>query len=218
MINNRVKDMSVEREIARFLDENLYSNKDLFTEFARTDGIDEQIKGSDLLLSTVDGKLNRSVVDEKVASRYANTNLGTFSLELSFIGKNGQKRCGWFIDNTKTTEYYLFGWLNKVDIPYIEEKHRFDTDSITHKNIRELEWALVSRSKILKFLEKRGWTLEKLARQDQKIRENGEIKTKEFIDDVSFRYSNTYIEEPINILLKKDSYIKISDLNGKIKV
>lgn len=217
MIDNRKKDSCVEREIAIFLDKNLYSNKELFKEFARTDGKEEQINGSDVVLSTSNGKLGRVVVDEKVASRYANTNLDTFSLELSFIGKNGKRRCGWFIDNTKTTEYYLLGWILKADIPYVEDKGRFDTDSITSENIRELQWALVARKDILKFLEKKGWTIERLAMQDDKIRQNGGVKTKEFIDDISFRYSDRYIEQPINILLKKETYLKISTLNGIIK-
>ena len=217
MINNRKNDMAVEREIALFLDENLYSNAELFTEFARTDTIDEQISGSDLLLSTKDGKLNRSVIDEKVASRFANRNLETFSLELSFIGKNGQKRCGWLLDETKKTEYYLLGWILDADIPYLEDKKRFDTNSIAKENIHKLEWALVKRSDIVKFLEKKGWTLEKLAKQDEKIREQGGVKTKDFIDDVSFRYSDAYIEKPINVLLKKETYIKLSKLNGIIE-
>jgi hypothetical protein len=217
MINNRKNDMLVEREIASFLDENLYSNAELFTEFARTDTLDEQISGSDLLLSTTNGKLKRSIVDEKVASRFANKNLETFSLELSFIGKNGKKRCGWLLDETKKTEYYLFGWILKADIPYIKEQKRFDTNKITKDNIKSLEWALVKRSDIVKFLEKQGWSLEKLSRQDEKIREQGEIKTKEFINEISFRYSDAYIEKPINVLLKKETYIKISTLHGLIE-
>ena len=217
MINNRKNDMLVEREIAAFLDENLYSNAELFTEFARTDTLDEQISGSDLLLSTTNGKLKRSIVDEKVASRFANKNLETFSLELSFIGKNGKKRCGWLLDETKKTEYYLFGWILKADIPYIKEQKRFDTNKISKDNIKSLEWALVKRSDIVKFLEKQGWSLEKLSRQDEKIREQGEIKTKEFINEISFRYSDAYIEKPINVLLKKETYINISTLHGLIE-
>jgi hypothetical protein len=217
MINNRKNDMLVEREIASFLDEYLYSNTELFTEFARTDTLDEQISGSDLLLSTTNGKLKRSIVDEKVASRFANKNLETFSLELSFIGKNGKKRCGWLLDETKKTEYYLFGWILKADIPYIKEQKRFDTNKITKDNIKSLEWALVKRSDIVKFLEKQGWSLEKLSRQDEKIREQGEIKTKEFINEISFRYSDAYIEKPINVLLKKETYINISTLHGLIE-
>lgn len=218
METNRINDMKVEREIAKFLDEYLYSNKSMFKEFARTDTTDEQINGSDLILSTSDGRLNRVVIDEKVAARYANTELDTFSLELSFINKNGNKMCGWFIDTSKKTEYYLFGWINKANIPFNEEHNRFDTDSIIKDNIKELEWVLVSRKKIMKFLEDKGWTIERLSKQDERIRENGKVKTKDFIDDVSFRYSDTYIEKPINILLKRNTYIKLSDYHGVINV
>ena len=218
MVNNRANDSNVEREIAKFLDTNLYSNKDLFKEFARTDDKDEQIKGSDLVLSTADGKLDRVVVDEKVAARFANTNLNSFALELSFIGRDGKRKCGWFTDNSKKTEYYLLGWIIKTDIGYNEENKRYNTDDITRTNIKELEWCLVSREKIMKFLEKKGWTLDRLALQDNKIRENGGVKTKEFINGISFRYSDSYIEKPINILLEKNSYVEISDYHGTIEV
>ena len=215
-ISNRKNDSIVEREIAKFLDEKLYSNKTLFKEFARTDDKEEQISGSDVVLSTSDGVLYRKVVDEKVAARYANMGLNTFSLELSFIGKNGNRRSGWFIDNTKKTEYYLLGWIVRADIPKAEGCDRYNTNAINKGNIKELDWALVSRQRIMDFLESKGWTLDKLALQDKKIRENGKVKTKEFIDDVSFRYSDAYVEKPINILLKKDTFMKLSHMHGTI--
>lgn len=215
-ISNRKNDSIVEREIAKFLDEKLYSNKTLFKEFARTDDKEEQISGSDVILSTSDGVLYRKVVDEKVAARYANKGLNTFSLELSFIGRNGNRRSGWFIDNTKKTEYYLFGWIVRADIPKDEGSDTYNTYAINQWNIKELDWALVSRQRIMDFLESKGWTLDKLALQDKKIRENGKVKTKEFIDDVSFRYSDAYVEKPINILLKKDTFMKLSHMHGTI--
>lgn len=215
-ISNRKNDSIVEREIAKFLDEKLYSNKTLFKEFVRTDDKEEQISGSDVVLSTSDGVLYRKVVDEKVAARYANLGLNTFSLELSFIDKNGNRRSGWFIDSTKKTEYYLLGWIVRADIPKDEGGDRYNTNAINQWNIKELDWALVSRQKIMDFLESKGWTLDKLALQDKKIRENGKVKTKEFIDDVSFRYSDAYVEKPINILLKKDTFMKLSHMHGTI--
>lgn len=215
-ISNRKNDSIVEREIAKFLDEKLYSNKTLFKEFARTDDKEEQISGSDVVLSTSDGVLYRKVVDEKVAARYANMGLNTFSLELSFIDKNGNRRSGWFIDNTKKTEYYLLGWIVRADIPKDEGSDAYNTNAINRWNIKELDWALVSRQRIMDFLESKGWTLDKLALQDKKIRENGKVKTKEFIDEVSFRYSDAYVEKPINILLKKDTFMKLSHMHGTI--
>lgn len=216
MIDNRKNDSLVEREVAAFLDEHLYKNTEIIKEFARTDGINEQVAGSDVILSTTDGKLTRVVVDEKVASTQANRNLGTFTLELSFINKAGNRMCGWFTDTSKITEYYLFGWINKADIPYDTETKRWNTDMIRKDNIHELEWALVSRKKILSFLEKKGWTFERLGRQDEKIRQNGCVTTKDFIDDVAFRYSEKYREKPVNLMLKKETYMKLSDYNGKI--
>ena len=216
MINNRRNDSIVEREIARFMDEKLYSNKSLFKEFRRTDDKAEQISGSDVVLSSCDGVLDNSVVDEKVAARYANTELNSFSLELSFIDRNGNRREGWFIDKDKTTEYYLLGWVVKADIPFNEEDNRYDTDKIAYNNIRQLDWALVSKKRIMEFLEEKGWTIERLMLQDKKIRENGFVKTKDYINGVSFRYSDTYIEKPINILLKKDTYMELAHMHGTI--
>ena len=216
MISNRKNDMAVEREIAKFLDEYLYSDKELFSEFVRTDGKEEQIKGSDVILSSSDGKLHRVVVDEKVAVTRANRKLDTFALELSFIRKDGKKECGWFIDSTKNTEYYLFGWINKADIPFNSDYNKYETNLITKNNIRELEWVLVSRNSIHKFLDKKGWTIDRLARQDAKIRENGKVATNKFINEVSFRYSDQYPEKSINILLNRETYIELSTMHGVI--
>ena len=217
MLNNRKNDSRVEREIAAFLDKNLYSSS-LFKDFKRTDTLEEQIHGSDVILSTSDGILEHKVIDEKVATRYANSGLETFSLELSFINKRGKKTVGWFLDCSKKTEYYLLGWILKADIPFNEKTKRWEVYSITKDNIVQLEWVLVSRQKIMKFLESKGWTLDKLTRQDEKIRQNGGVSTKEFIDEVSFRYSDAYIERPVNILLKKDTYKDIADYKGIISV
>ena len=215
--SNWDNDIVVEREIAAFLDENLYSDSNIFRHFIRTNGYYDQMDGSDVLLTTSDGKLRMVIVDEKVAATQANKDLKTFALELSFFNKGGNKVTGWFVDNSKKTEYYLFGWINKADIPYDAEKDRWDTNSIRRDNIKELEWALVSKKKLHKFLEKKGWTLEKLGRQDEKIRENGCVKTRDFIDGVTFRYSDKYAEKPVNILLERKTYIELSDYNGVIK-
>jgi ABC-type lipoprotein export system ATPase subunit len=58
--------------------------------------------------------------------------------------------------------------------------------------------------------------LERLSLQDEKIRRNGGVKTKEFINDISFRYSDAYIEKPINILLKKETYFDLASMGGTV--
>jgi hypothetical protein len=218
MESNIKKDMAVEREIAAFLDKNLYLSSGLFSEHVRTDDIDSQKKGSDIILSTCDGKLHSVVVDEKAAAKYANRRLNTFALELSYIGMYDKKKDGWFLDKSKVTQYYLLVWIVKADIRYDESTKEFDTDSITRDNIRELDWCLVSRDSIIKFLENKGWNLEELAKHNDMIREQGGVETKKFVNDVLFWYSDNYPEKPINILLKKQTYIGLSEYHGKIIV
>ena len=87
---------------------------------------------------------------------------------------------------------------------------------IREDNIKELEWALVSRKKIFDFLIERGWTLERIIKQEEKIRKNKSVKTKEFINDVSFRYSEEKKKKPINILLKRETYLNLADYKGII--
>jgi hypothetical protein len=116
------------------------------------------------------------------------------------------------------TQYYLLGWIVKADIRYDESTKEFDTDSITRDNIRELDWCLVSRDSIIKFLENKGWNLEELAKHNDMIREQGGVETKKFVNDVLFWYSDNYPEKPINILLKKQTYIGLSEYHGKIIV
>lgn len=218
MESTRKQDIIVEREVAKFLDENLYNDSDIFKEFLRTPNRDEQLLGYDVILSTRDGKLKWAVVDEKVAARYANTKLGTFALEISFLNKSGKEIVGWLIDEKKKTEYYLCGWITKSDIPYDEEKKRYLTEELTKDNIISMDWCLVSRDKILKHLESLGWTIDKIKRQSDKIRKNDGVSTNKFIDGVTFRYSNNLSEKPINLLMWKSTYFKISDYSGKITV
>jgi hypothetical protein len=216
--STRKQDIIVEREVAKFLDENLYNNSDIFKEFLRTPNREEQLLGYDVMLSTWDGRLKWAVVDEKVAARYANKKLGTFALEISFLNKSGKEIVGWLIDEKKKTEYYLCGWITKSDIPYDEEKKRYLTEELTKDNIISMDWCLVSRDKILKHLESLGWTIDKIKRQSDKIRKNDGVSTNKFIDGVTFRYSNNLAEKPINLLMWKSTYFKISDYSGKITV
>ena len=212
--STRKADTVVEREIAKFLDRHLYSS-DLFTKARRTDSLSEQIAGSDIVVSTRDGRLVDAVVDEKVAARYANRRLETFSLELSFLDKNGDWTEGWFLDEQKTTEYYLLGWILDVDIPKRADG-TFNTELITADNIRRLQWALVERDRIVRFLKEQSYPIDRLVRIDEAIRDRGYVKTNEFINGVSFRYSNQLQEEPINILLKKWKYLELADYSGVI--
>lgn len=217
METTRKQDMQTERQVAAFLDEHLYQDMSTFSSYHRTDTLEEQLSGSDIILSTQDKLLNDAIVDEKVAISRANTYLGTFSLELSFLNKKDKRMEGWLLDEGKATTHYLFGWITNADIPYLEEKKRYDHHQLTKDNIHRLQWAIVSRKSIMSFLEERGWTIEKLARQDNAIRKRGYLlRPHEFINDVSFAFSPQLQEQPINILLKKQTYFSLATHKGTI--
>ena len=216
MNSTRKIDTIVEREISEFLDENLYTDSTIFKEFIRTDNLDDQLLGSDVIISTWDGNLNYAIVDEKVAARYANKKLNTFALELSFINRLGNENVGWFIDETKKTEYYLCGWITNSTIQYNKDLGRYETETITKDNICSMDWCLVSREKIFEHLAERGWSIDRIKRQCEKIRKNGMVRTNQYIQGVSFRYSDKLAEKPINLLMKKNTYFEISDYCGTI--
>lgn len=100
--------MRIERELALFMDNHLY-NDGRFLTHRRTDDLTSQLSGSDIVLSLPALNLRDIIVDEKGQSQYLTRPLPTFSLELSFM-RQGKVIPGWFIDDNKVTEYYMFIW------------------------------------------------------------------------------------------------------------
>ena len=116
-----------------------------------------QIQGIDVILQ-IDDKIY--TIDEKASIRYIN--LKTFALELSFIGKNGNVKTGWLLDENKINDYYLLVWINEL-------KH----DVIYNINsIKNVDVALVEKEKILNYLSTIGWNKEKLKTKNNNIRNN----------------------------------------------
>ena len=210
METNRERDMFVEREIATFLDEHLYSQP-IFTKHERTDEKEQQISGSDIILTIPSLGVKDAIVDEKVISTYYYLphSIPTFALELSFKKSNGKIAEGWFTDNDKTTEYYLMGWLNAT------------TDKFTRNDIKWFEYALVKRTDIFKWLEAQGLTREVLRAKDADIRstvtERGNID-KVYGKDYWFSYSPQLGECPINLVIRKKVYLQFAVLHGEINL
>ena len=138
MAGFRERDMQVERELARFMDKHLY-NDGRFTRAERTDSKEAQLRGSDIILSIPSLGIYDIIVDEKGMTQYMDNPLPTFSLELSFMDY-GREITGWFVDESKSTQYYMFLWPRA--------KVRWNA---TCDDILEVEYALVSRSAIQKY-------------------------------------------------------------------
>ena len=202
--------MFVEREIAAFLDEYLYSQP-IFTRHERTDEKEQQMSGSDIILTIPSLGVTDAIVDEKVISTYyyLPRSIPTFALELSFKTYSGDIVEGWFTDNNKATEYYLMGWVKAT-------KNWF-----TKNDIKWFEYALVKRTDIYKWLETQGLSKEALRAKDADIRstvtERGNIDK---VDgkDYWFSYSPQLGEFPINLVIRKKVYLKFAVLHGEINL
>lgn len=189
--------------VSQFLDKHFYCG---CKSFERVYDKSRQVKGSDVIFTMGSRSYN---CDEKAAIRYVNKGLKTFSLELSFINTRGELTQGWLIDPTKVNDSFLFIWIDKA-------KH----DMLTSvDDIQVMEVSLVRKVKIMEYLESIGWTQDRLARKDSKIRNNPD----ESLGDVyrngcKFVFSEKLHEKPINVLLSRYTLAKISDINRVFEI
>lgn len=205
MIKSRRKEDNIFSNITcEYLDDNFY-NKDDVSNFERITDVNLQLLGIDTIFEINNEKF---LCDEKSAVRYRN--LKTFSFELSFIGRNGEIREGWLInENLKTNSYLLF---------YID-KSLSDTDKdlnlYNKEDIVSSEIILLRKEDIIKYLESIGWTLELLREKAKRIRTNPqkEYKGDIFYNGCKFSFSENLAEKPINVLLSRDKLRKLSIFN-----
>ena len=203
----RGRDMHVERVIAQYLDEHLY-NDGRFTRHDRTDGREEQLNGSDIIISVPSLGIKDAIVDEKAITHYMIRQLPTFALELSFLSQSGNVVEGWLTDTEKVTEYYLMMWPLATK-PW----------TIEIQDIKSIEYMLVKRSDILQWLASQGYTLDKLKEKANVIRET--ITENGAIDKVNgkdfwFFLTTKLAECPINVVIRKKVYESLALMKGTI--
>ena len=202
-LEKRKYDEHCEKIISSILDEYFYTEPGI-TLFERVTNKRLQINGVDTLFS-LNGK--NYMVDEKAAIRWVG--LKTFSLELSFLGKDDQIRTGWLLDKNKINDWFLFVWINELNAETIQDI----------SSIKNIDVALVSKEKILNHLYSLGWDIDNLHKKDIQIRneENpymGNIKK----NGCKFSFSKHLKEKPINILLPKETYIELAEIYKNIKL
>ena len=184
------RDVSVEREITRFLDEHFYC--DLVTDFHRFKDKGEQLKGKDVIFTWKE--LVNIIVDEKAQSQYINRNLPTFAFEISSIF-SGKRSEGWLFDDKKETEYYLCIWI------WAKNTQRPSKDEIT-----KLDCLLIKRNDIINYLEEEGFSKQRIIERESKIRSSGVSGA---IDKSNHKYvyyfHTTHLaENPFNVIIRKE--------------
>lgn len=131
----RENDMKREQILSEYLDKKLYCQK-IFENFRRTNTIEEQLSGSDVVFSIPSKGLNNLIVDEKAQLYYLDGGLPTFAFELNFINRRGERVEGWLTDENKKTEYY--------QLLFLTANNNFESID----EILKVEYILVERSKI----------------------------------------------------------------------
>ena len=172
----------------------------------------QQQAGSDLVVD-IDGM--KFTCDEKAAVKYIGKPLSTFSLELGFMDNHyhQQHKLGWLIDPKHTNDLFSFVWLPQAT--------RADIQSPS--DIIQCDIALVRKMDITNYLESLGWTAKALAKKEWCIR-TGQGKTERgnFREHgLRFTISRFLHEQPVNVLLMKETYMEMaigrySIINGKL--
>jgi hypothetical protein len=200
-IEKRKYDEHCEKIISSILDEYFYTEPGI-TLFERVTNKQLQINGVDTLFS-LNGK--NYTVDEKAAIRWIG--LKTFSLELSFLGKNDQIKIGWLLDKNKINDYFVFVWINELNHETIQDI----------SSIKNIDVALVSKEKILNHLYSLGWDIDKLHKKTFQIRNEENPYMGDIIKNgCKFSFSKHLKEQPINILLPKETYLELADIYKNI--
>ena len=190
--------------MSQFLDEHFYKLLPELENFERITDKQYQVKGVDVVINYKDRQV---YVDEKAAVKYLK--LKTFALELSFLNRFGKLQTGWFLDDEKINDYYLFVWINELN----------GEEIVDITSIKEVDVALVKKEKLYGYLETLGWSVDKLRIKNKQIREQknnnmGDIRKY----GCKFSYSEQLKEKPINILLPKKTYIELADIYKNITV
>ncbi|MGL4402651.1 MAG: hypothetical protein ACRCTS_02835 [Fusobacteriaceae bacterium] len=161
-----------------------------------------QLKGIDLIVTT-DKEVFK--IDEKAQLYYINNPLPTFAFELQFLNRNSEVSEGWLINSNLENDYYMLIWPSA--------KHS-DLSLITKDDFSQIECLLIKKSEILNFLERKGWTTEKIKNEIDTIHSHNQFGRINIPNERDFFFYHSspdkYIEQPINLVVYKKVLLKLS--------
>lgn len=203
--NLRKEDERLEKVLADYLDRNLYTPQNGLYPFIRNEySKGMQCKGVDVGFYL--GEDGYFLADEKMAVRYINKDLSTFSLELKCLNRKGKEITGWFINPEIENSHYVLGWI-------VAKKD----SNIALEDILQVEVAIVSKEKIKAYISE-FLDLNKVDEIYKQFQSGDSVKyvnkkLKLDMDKYGFMlyYSEKLYEKPLNILLKKEKYIELAD-------
>jgi len=185
-MSNRPIDHQQEKYVTEFV------NKYFFSKLSKNVIV---VDDNDLQLSGVDMIINDKYYDLKAQTNYINDPRPTFILELLFFSKQGEKRCGWFMNESLKTNYYVFIW-----IPNARTNQYGRLTSA--EDIEEAEIMIIDRQKLHDYIFSI-ISLEDMRKTVTELLHTGE-RYKNVIDGVKYCYSTQLDERPICLVVSKE--------------
>jgi len=204
-VTYRNQDQVVELEVEKFLDKKLYSGGSL--SFERCDDKKLQLQGIDGFLSVPSLGIDKMPADEKAGIHYVNRPIPTYLMELSQVRMNGMETDGWFLSAENQTEYYVLMYLYAD----VDSSRWMD---IKEDNISLLEYYIVGKRDIMKYVNDCGFPRERLLDGVRYLRQHPEMTRVKTSYDFSFVISRQFKECPVNLCIHRNVYDKIAVRHG----
>lgn len=222
-MTTKEEDMTAEQELAKFLDEYLYSRlKSKCKDIKRITDKKQQMEGIDVIIEYHDG--NHVNIDEKAQLHYIDICLPTFAFEINFIGRDDRLHEGWLYNHDLKTDTYMLIWPEKTS--YHEEikliknhaeqlnKIKEILRNIKYEDFESVDCYLIKREKIREYLSSYGWDEQRIMEKARELR-NAKKYERTFLEETDkfyFYFSKPfkYRESPINIVIKKQELRKLA--------
>lgn len=193
-------DLAQESILSKYLD-GLYKEKGI--DFCRIFDLEKQLKGIDIIIQY---KTTEYFIDEKAQLHYLNSDLPTFTFELSYL-KNEDVKEGWLFDKNKLTEYYFL-----VTAIFLKEDK---TELLHSDDIAKVKITSVNRDKLIQHLHSVGLSNKKLLLYDSELRSEksfGKNNIKELDPNTEglIYFTEHLPEKPINLQLRLQYLIEHS--------
>jgi len=191
-------DLSQEQILSTYLDK-LYAQKNLT--FERISDLDRQHQGIDVVM-TVNSQ--EYVIDEKAQLHYINSDLPTFTFELSYLKKSVLKE-GWLFDPKKQTDYYFL--ITSIFLK--NNKTALESDN----DIETLKITSVNRKKLIQHLSVLGLNKRRLFDYDSDFRKKKSF-SKNVISELKpsleglIYFTQHLPEKPMNLQLRLNYLIE----------
>ena len=166
------------------------------------------------------------LIDVKSSARYCKGNLNSFVLELGYATEKTQNFVvGWFLKEGIITTHYLLLWPKASPFGRVcQQRHSYKADIpiYAYDNIEYVDYALVEKDKLKKYLSKYQLTDDLLERNmlewinnPLSVEEWNNYLTSEG-SGIQISVSNRVETKPVNLKIDKSKYVELAISSGRV--